>query len=268
MALAGRPWAAVVVVEPDQQDASQAVLAGVQAVVPSAKAVLLSQGLAGVGPRDVVVAVGDQAARSEYPAGAAMVALLLDDPDLKLERTCVRVSPLPDAFFLMSKIRDLVPGLSTVAIFSMGDHFKSYIKYLGAAGFVSNTTILPHAVDRVDDLVAGLRSLPGKAQALWLAPDPLLLDLGNFKLIATFCSANKIALIAPVTVLARAGALAGIAPSAQDQGQAAGKAAAGLLAGTFKASSIVSDQCEVLINPDTARTLGLRADPRDGSILR
>lgn len=260
--------AGVVVVQSDQMDASQAALKGVRAVVPGARAVPWSQEMAGVGPRDVVVAVGEKALRTEYPAGASLVALLINDPELKLARPFVRVSPLPDAFFLMAKIRDLVPGLSSVAVFTMGDHFKAYVKYLGAAGFVTNTTVLSKSVNQEDELLSALKALPGRAQALWLSPDSILLDLNNFKLISVFCRANKIALIAPVALLARAGALAGVAPSALDQGQAAGKAAAGLAAGTFKANSIVSDQCEVLINPATARALGLKADPRDGTLLQ
>jgi hypothetical protein len=57
-------------------------------------------------------------------------------------------------------------------------------------------------------------------------------------------------------------------PSARDQGQAAGKAAAGLAAGTFKAANIVSDRCDVLINAATAKALGLKADPSDGTLVR
>jgi ABC-type uncharacterized transport system substrate-binding protein len=258
----------VVVVQTDSQDASEEALAGIKTVVPAAQSQVLGQGAPVVGPNDVVVALGDGAALAAYPSTCSLVVALLTDQDLKIERPCVRVSPLPDAFFLMSKIRDLVPTLQTLAVFNTQDHFDAYIKYLAAAGFVSNTTVLPRSVNSPADLVAGLRALPGHAQALWLTPESSFLNLSNFNLIKVYCTANKIALIAPVTLLARAGALAGVAPSAGDQGQAAGKAAAGLEAGTFKAINIVSDQCDVLINPSAAQALGLKADARDGTLVQ
>lgn len=267
--LAAAPLRALsrVVVVGDGQGSSQEVLAGIRDVLPAAGSVLLKDAATELAPGDVVVALGDQAAANAYPSGTPLVIGLLADPALKLPKQSIRVSPLPDAFFLMSKIRDLVPALATLAVFGVADHYQSYIKYLGATGTVTGTKILSRTVNNPEDLVAALRSLIGHAEALWLTPEPRLLGRESFKLISDFCGANKIGLIAPVAGLAKVGALAGVAPSFREQGRAAGNAAAGLAAGRSSGGMVTAVHCQVLINAAAARSLGLSVGPKMGELV-
>ena len=258
----------VVVVQDDEQDSFKEALSGVKDLIPDVRSVLVKDGIAGIGAGDVVVALGDQSAQADYPASTRVVAALLADPEQKIARAGSRVSSLPDAFCLMSKIHDLVPNLGTLAVFNTQDHFKSYIKYLGAAGFVTTTKVVSYPVNSPTDLITALRALPGQAQALWLTPETALLDLERFRLISSYCLANKIALIAPVTVLANSGALAGVSPRFRDLGRAAAQTATDLANGKTAGPTVSTEKCEAFINVDTAKALGFKVDSRDGTLVQ
>jgi hypothetical protein len=257
----------VVVVLSEDQDSNTEAMAGIRDVVPAASTVHLKDGLNGITAGDVVVALGDEAAHADYPAGVPLVVALVLDPDQKISRPCVRVSPLPDGFVLMGKIHDLVPTLSTLAVFNVKDHDRDYIKYLGAAGAISTVKVSARSIGSLPDLVSGLRAIHGRAEALWLTPESSLLRQDSFKVISDFCMANKIALIAPVAILAKVGALAGVAPSFRDQGREAGKAALALQSGKPGPLTVSSSKCETLINGGVATALGLKPSASDGEII-
>jgi ABC-type uncharacterized transport system substrate-binding protein len=257
----------VVLVRDPAQDTQSEAVEGVKDILPQVAVHTLQEGAGPLSSGDVVLALGDQAAQAQDSTSASLICALLTDPDLKISRSCVRVSPLPDAFFLMSKIRDLVPNLKTLAAFNSHGHYKAYIKYLNGAGFVMSISVVGQGVDSANDLLGALRSLPGKAQALWLTPEPELLKTENFKLIAAFCSANRIALIAPVAVLAKTGALAGIAPDMRELGRAAGQAAKDLAAGKSVGATVTSQKCEVLVSAGTAAALNIKLDAGSGTLV-
>jgi hypothetical protein len=260
-------WAKVVIVLGEDQDSSSETMTGIKDVVPAASTIHLKDGLSGIAASDVVVALGDEAAHADYPAGVPLVVALVLDPDQKIGRPCVRVSPLPDGFVLMGKIHDLVPALSTLAVFNVKDHDRDYIKYLGAAGAISTIKVSTRSIGSLPDLVSGLRAIHGRAEALWLTPESSLLRQDSFKVISDFCLANKIALIAPVAILAKVGALAGVAPSFRDQGREAGKAALILQAGKPGPQEVSSSKCETMISAGTAQALGLKPSASDGEII-
>ena len=270
IALAALPWrlaAQVLVIQGEEQPSYQEAFAGIRSAVPAARLLPLATSKDAVKAGDVVILIGDAAAGAELPPGTPVLAALLSDPELARLKRWTNINVLADAFAFMSKVQDLVPGLTELAVFRVKDHYQDHVKYLGAAAAVSTIKVRASGINNPGDLASALRSLPGRAQALWLAPDPLLMQTDNFKLIARFCQASKIALIAPLPLLARAGALAAVAPSYKDIGAAAGKAAASLLAGKGLSPEISSNQCEVLINGATARALGIRVDAKQGQIL-
>jgi hypothetical protein len=263
--LAAAAPARVVVVAGDDP-ASKEAAQGVREAAPGALLRALADGPGDLGFGDVVVALGEAAAHADYPAANGLVLALSSDPGTALAPHCIRVSPLPDAFCLMAKAHDLVPNLGTLATFTVGDHDQPYLRYLGAAGKVTQTKLLERRVNDSADVVAGLRALPGKAQALWLAPEPLLLGAETFKLVADFCRSHQVALIAPVALLARAGALAGVAPSAQDLGKAAGQAALALAGGKPGGHTVNSEQCRTMINSSVAAAMGLKVSASEGEL--
>jgi|GEM_PF-2270086 hypothetical protein len=259
--------AKVAVVLSDDRPATREAWRAVQEVLPNAEALALTGTSGHMGGVAVVVALGSPAIVQPYPSSAKMVAALFMDPDLPMPEGAVQVSSLPDAFLFLGKIHDLVPTLATLAVFTGSGVYQPYIHYLEAAGRVTGTKILVRNVESPSDLVGALRGLQGKAEALWLAPLPLLLDQKNFQFASDYCRNTKLALIAPVPELAGAGALAGMAPSVHDLGRAAGLVAKDLAAGKSGARSVNADGIKVTINATVAAALGLKVGPADGQIV-
>ena len=269
LAALARPLACakVAVVLSDDRPSTYEAWRAVHEVLPSAEAMALTETsgrLAGVG---VIVALGSPAIVQPYPSSSKMVAALSMDPSLPMPEGAVQVSSLPDAFLFLGKVHDLVPALTTLAVFTGPGLYQPYIHYLEAAAKVTGTRILVKNVESPSGLVGALRGLQGKAEALWLAPLPLLLDQKNFQFVSDYCRSTKLALIAPVPELAGAGALAGMAPSVQDLGRAAGMAAKDLAAGKAGARSVNADGIKVTINATVAAALGLKVGPADGQII-
>lgn len=261
-----RTFARVVVVPSDSQSAGmQAAVRALQGVVPSASSVALKDLTPASLGTAVAVALGDSAARADYPSSARLVVALVYDPALRPGRDHVRVSMLPDAFFLLGKIRDIIPRLDRLGALVSPGAYKDYLKYLTAAGKITGSKLQAREVSDAAGLVEAMRGFAGNVDALWVAPDPAFIAPDRFKLISEFCLANKIALFAPVSVLARAGALAAIAPSDAEAGKAAGEAARDLEAGKAVDKLIQLDRCEVLINGAVAKALGYTVPARAGT---
>jgi hypothetical protein len=259
--------AAVAIVMSDQSPSAREALKGAHQVLPNAPVLALTATASEFNGVGVVVALGAQAAGQAYPGGPKLVAALVMDPTLALPRGSVLISPLPDAFSLLATIRGLSANLQVLAVLAPSGQYQAYVHYLEAAGKVTGVKILLKTADSPSDLVSALRELKGKAQALWLAPAPMLLEQKNFTFVADYCGNTGIGLFAPVPELAGAGALAGVAPSALDLGRAAAASAKDLAEGKSVSKSVNVDQSTVMINRRLAAAMGLKVTSRDGILL-
>jgi hypothetical protein len=231
----------------------QEAFEGVKELIPDAQSVTLKDGKADVGSADAVIALGGQAALATYPDSSALVVAMVADSKVKPARPYIRVSMLPEASVLFSKMKAIQPGITSIAAFGVADSYDAYLKELGVAAQGAGVRLITRKVNQVADLVAALRAIQGQAQALWIAPDPVLISQATFKLMNDFCLANKIGLYAPAASLANTGALAGVAPTFKDIGRAAAKAASSGNA----SGNVSSNRCEIMVNAATASALGL-----------
>jgi hypothetical protein len=256
----------VAVICADEGPAAQTVAKAAAKAVSAAS--VLKPGDAGVSKAEAIVAVGDAALAAELPAGVPLVAALTGEGPLPAGRKSVRVSLLPDAFVLLGDIKGIVPRLDHLGILTPPKLYHDYIKYLESAGKVVGCQLRVREVSGAADLVDALRAQSGKVDALWLAPDPLMTGSATFHLISEFCVANHIALIAPLAPLARAGALAGIAPGFESVGRTAGETAQSLAAGKPVAPMVQpGGRCEVLISGSVAKSLGIVVPAKAGQVL-
>ena len=256
--LSVQAMASIMVILSSDSPIYQEALDGIKQSAPTARSVVMDAHHADIGGAQVVVSVGDAAAMLELPSGVKRVAAMVADFHTKPEGRPVNVEMLPDVFSLISLIGDLCPKLETLAVFSVGDHYQSYLEYLSTNAKIANDKVKIWRLESNADLVEALKSLPGKAQALWVVPDALFVSPVNFKLISDFCLASKIALIAPSPLLAPAGALAGLAPSPMEIGRAAGSAAQKLDEGKNPGLNVHPDKSESKVNLQVAQALGLR----------
>jgi hypothetical protein len=222
----------------------KAALAGLQAKLGAVDSAVLPA-LPDLKDAKVIVSFGGEAALKGYPARAALVAALLPDPKLKPKHggPLTRVGIPPDPTVLAEKIRSVASG--TLAVLDSGN-YSDYIAAFKSAAAAVELTVQVEKVRDLADLALKLPGLKGKAKALWVPPDPLFMNPKTFGLLSGFCKAGDMALIAPLPALVKVGATAGIAPTFQQQGEAAGAAAKAYLAGGAPGDWVYSKDVEFI----------------------
>ena len=174
-----------------------------------------------------------------------------------------RVGLLPDAAVLIAEAQGAGSGRQRpLAAFDVDNSYSEYLTALKAAGAAGGVAVTVKKIESLTDLVGKLPAMKGSVQALWLPPDPLIMNPKTFWLLGAFCSAAKIALIAPVAALARAGAFAGISPSFNAVGEAAGKAAQAYSDGSSPGALIYPAHIETVLHTDVAAAIGVGASAK------
>lgn len=234
-------------------------LEGLKSVVGEVDAAILPA-MPDVAGAKVIVTFGSEAALKKYPASAVVVAALLPDPKLKPKHgggvTRIGLPPAPE--ILAAKVKALQPGAATLAVLDPGN-YGEYLSALRSAASAVGLGLQVKKVESVADLATKLPGLKGSVQALWVPPDPLFMNPKTFGLLVAFCKGAGIGLYVPVASLAKAGALAGVAPSFKQQGQAAGNAASTYLAGGNAGEWVYSAKTEFIANKSVAAQLGVGA---------
>lgn len=235
-------------------------LAGLESVVGPVDSAILPKLPHLVGAK-VIVTFGSEAALKDYPGSAPLVAALLPDPQVAPRHAAgvTRVGLPPAAPKLVGKIRQLQSGASVLAVIDPAGAYGDYLVALKSAAAGAGLELTLKRVDSLSDLASKLPALKGSAQALWVPPDPLFMNPKTFMLIANFCRSSGIGMYAPLASLARLGALAGLAPSFDQQGRAAGAAVQSWLGGVNPGAWVYSDNVEFIVNKDVAAGLGISA---------
>jgi ABC-type uncharacterized transport system substrate-binding protein len=217
----------------------------------------------------VVVTFGSEAALKDYPSDATLVAALLPDPSLDVKHSnATKVGLFPTAAVLAAKVKAVDSKVATLAVLNANGTYGDYIDQLGKAAGAAGFKVKAQKVESLDDVTSAVGGFKGGAEALWIPPDPLLMNPKTFAAIKDGCASAGIALIAPVSGLARAGALAGIAPSFKQVGKAAGLAAKSAASGSPAGDWYYPGEVETCVNKTVAGTLGVSpaSDAADSSV--
>jgi hypothetical protein len=233
-------------------------LAGLQAVVGPVDSAILPK-LPRFSGVKVIVTFGSEAALRDYPVSAPLVAALLPDPRVAPKHAAgvTRVGLPPSAAMLVQKIKGLQGDAEVLAVMDPAGAYGDYLDALKTAASGAGLVLVLRRVDSLADLASKLPGLKGQAQALWVPPDPLFMNPKTFMLIANFCRSSGMGMYAPLAGLARLGALAGLAPSFDQQGRAAGAAAQSWLGGVNPGPWVYSENVDFAVNKDVAAGLGI-----------
>lgn len=206
-------------------------------------------------------AFGGKAAARSWPRDAVVVACLApsitDDPSDGL----TRVSLLPDPGALIAQLRALMPGLWILRLFWSSEPTRADAEALIAAGERQGLVVLSERVTPASRLPEHLRALSGKADALWLMPDPALVTEENFATLREYAAASKVPLFAPTQGLAERGATATIGATFRGMGRAAALALRARLAGGAAPDVVYPKRLTVTANGPAARAAGLKLEP-------
>jgi hypothetical protein len=213
----------------------------------------------------VVAAFGGKAAVETYPGDLALVYCVAPgttlDPGQRQGPT-VRINMLPVAGQVAGALRELQEPLRHLGVLWITDAMTEYAGQLRQAGGEAGMEVSAEQLGDPDQLPDSLRRLIGRGvEALWLPPDPLLINAGSFALLREFSRANKVPLYVPTAGFAEEGAVAAVGVSFAQNGRTAARAALDLLAGRELPGEIYPDECEITLNLGAAAAVGLRFPP-------
>lgn len=212
---------------------------------------------------DAIVAFGSRAALSEEAASPILVTCLAPGAVLKRE-TVIRVSLLPPADVLADRIKRLLPGLRKLRVLWSSDSERPEVDDLAAAGRARGFAVISQRVENPDALPDSVRGFSHRADALWLMPDPALVNAQNFATLREYAKAARVPFLAPTEGLAEKGATATLAVSFRDLGRAAADALKARLAGRPVGELVHSDRVVVTLNARAAQETGMDAAAAGG----
>ena len=225
--------------------------------------VSLSAGEPKVGRKTrIVEAFGSKAALEKYPADAVLIYCMA--PGTKLEAggrkgVTIGISMLPRAREVIAAVRQIQPMLNRLAVFWVLDTTEDYLQQMKAAAAELQIEILDEQLQDADDLPDRLRALMNKkADALWLPPDPLLINAQSFSVIKEFSWANDVPFYAPTAGFVEAGAVASVAVSFKRVGLTVAQVVQQVLSGETMPDGIYPEESETTLNLTAAAQTGLQ----------
>lgn len=211
----------------------------------------------------VVVAFGAEAALQAYPERTVVIVCLAPGLSPRSRHsgsfTFVAMKPPPEV--LLERLKKIQPGLKRLAVLWNSENTEDYLTELRR---VAGAWQIDVRAARVRDAAAvpdALRAQLGKADALWLAPDPGLVTPEVFQTIKQFSWDNAIPFYAPTTGLAAAGAAAAVSVSVEEIGRQAAELARQALAQAALPRVVYPAKAELVVNVESAAKAGLKTTP-------
>jgi putative ABC transport system substrate-binding protein len=160
-------------------------------------------------------------------------------------------------------LREVIPGLRRLAILAnVGNPYTALdVSEVQGAARTFGVEVATFEIRRAEDIVPAFEALEGRAEALYVPPDPVL--FANRIRINTLALAARLPTMHGVREYVQAGGLMSYGPNWSDQFRRAGDYVDKILRGT-KPGDIPVEQptkFDFVINLKTARTLGLEVPP-------
>lgn len=205
----------------------------------------------------VVVAFGSKAALRKYPGAISLVYAMAPGTIVRPE-DAVKICMEPDHAVLVKNLKELYPKLKRLGVLWQSPRFKSYIGELRAAAAPWGVAIEDAFIESGDQVPDELRKIHGRIDALWLVPDPLLVNAKLLPVFVQFSHSNKVPLFVSTAGLLDHGAAASVGPSFREMGRQAGLAARRALGHQRQEGLIYPVQIEVVVNKAVAERVGLQ----------
>jgi hypothetical protein len=213
----------------------------------------------------VVATFGTRAALVSYPETMALVHCMAPGASmasaLRSAKTA-RVHLLPPPSLILETLSRLQPGLQRLGILQVLRMPTRFISDMRLAAEDRGMEIFNEHLESAEELPEHLRALMKRdIDALWLPPDPLLINPQSIAVIREFSWSNDIPFYAPTSGLAESGATASVAPSFRQIGVAAAIEVRRILAGDRIQQDVYPSQIEITVNEASAEQAGLSLAP-------
>ncbi len=212
----------------------------------------------------VVVTFGGLAAQQRYPKQAIVIYCMAPGAgSLPGDHAgpSITVYMIPPPGTILAKLKDLQPPLHRLAVLWTSPAYEPYIQEMRKAAAALDIQIRSERLADPEGLPDTLRALVGKTDALWLPPDPVLINPVSFSAIKEFSWLNHIPFYAPTDALVEKGATASVSSHFRDIGRAAANAAQQALAGAPLPAHVYPQKAETLVNLTAANHTGLQIPP-------
>ncbi|MFI5346370.1 MAG: ABC transporter substrate binding protein [Elusimicrobiota bacterium] len=216
------------------------------------------------GVPDAIAAFGSRAALREWPPGSILVTCLAPGARPTHRGEIIRVELLPAPSLLVARLKKLLPRLKILRVLWSSDFEEGEVRALSEAADAQGLKIVSERVADPGRLPAVLRSLSQPADAVWLMPDPALVNAENFSILKEYSAAARVPFLAPTEGLAEKGATATLAATFRDVGRAAAAALRGRLRGERNRSPARPDRLVVTVNAAAARAAGMDLSSAEG----
>lgn len=244
----------------EAQTAAKAVIADAQTVdvgAADARAQLERTATAG----GVVLAIGHKAMLLAQTSGATVVFCMVLGPSASTAKnvTGLRLEVAPALQFAF--IKRVHPGARRLGMIYDTRTWSAYAKEAVQAASALGLTLVPRPVSDAKEVRGALSEIAGNIDALWLIPDPSLVNVEIFNFLLVSTLERKLALFGFFADFTRRGALASVAPDYAEIGKQAAKLAAELASKPAASRSpLPASQASpggLTINAKTARQLGI-----------
>jgi hypothetical protein len=229
----------------------------------SVPVVLLGQDVPPV-PRDAIVAFGSRAALRQAPESSLLVTCLALGARPESRGETLQVELLPSPPLLAGALKKLLPRLTKLRVLWSSSFEKEDVEALAAAARARGFAVVSERVPQPADLPARVRAFSGGADALWLMPDPALVNAQNFKTLREYAAASRTPFLAPTEGLAEKGATATLAASFREVGRTAAAALKARLLGGPAPERVFPERIVVTVNASAARAVGMDLNAASG----
>ena len=218
---------------------------------------ILADGAAPGAAPSAIAAFGSRAARREWPKAALLETCLAPGSRTRPQGELLRVAILPSPAVLVGALKKLLPGLKALRVLWSSDFEADDVAELAAAAEARGIAVDSERIENPALLPERVRAFSGRADALWVMPDPALVNAENFATLREYASAARVPFLAPTEGLAEKGATATLAVSFRDVGRAAAAALKARLNGGAAVGQVHSDRLAVTVSKGAAREVGL-----------
>ncbi|MBI2384460.1 MAG: hypothetical protein HYV14_00445 [Elusimicrobia bacterium] len=249
----------VVAVLASSQRAQQETFDGFQAAFGKPVPVL-PMGAALPAAAKVVLAFGGKAAMQRYPDRVTVVYAVA--PGALIARgshdgPSIKIMMEPEAAALLERLKSLQPGLKRLAVlWTSAPHVGSAAR-LVKAGAARGVAVTAERLEDGDALPSRLRALKSGIDAIWLPPDPLLINARNFEILKRFSYDNDVPFYVPTEGLAEQGATAAVSVSYKEMGRMMAEAAKSAQKGRASPAELYTGLVRVAVNRAAAAEAGL-----------
>jgi putative tryptophan/tyrosine transport system substrate-binding protein len=153
-------------------------------------------------------------------------------------------------------LRAAVPSVKRVGLVYSPTNSRAVADAYSRAASGVGLQPIRHEVAGLKDFAGAVRSLVGRVDALWLVPDPSLINAETFKFLVQTSFESKLPLVAYSQAMVKAGALLAVEAEYADMGKRAGATGRKLLGGDANATPEPPDGA-LYVNRRSAGLLGV-----------